>query len=72
MVNMDDFKNVECYRRLKNLANKRPEAKPKDSNRTFKVQKVEEPVTEDPKSIRQIRILISALSVENNDSFIRY
>ena len=57
-----DMNNVECNRCHKkgHYANKCPEAKPKDSEGTFKVRKVEEPVAdkavEEPKSIRQIRI----------------
>ena len=69
---MDDLKNPECCRCHK-YANKFSEVKPKDSKRTFKVRKVEEPVldkvTEEAKSIR---IRFSDLTAEGNDPFIRY
>jgi len=75
---MDDLKNVECCRCHKkgHFASKCSEAKPKDSKDTFKVRKVEEPVSEkaveEPKSLRQIIIRFSDLTAEDNDPFIRY
>jgi hypothetical protein len=70
--------DVECYRCHKkgHYANKCPEAKAKDSKGVFKVRKMEESVVdkavEEPKSIRQIRIRFSDLTMEDNDPFIRY
>ena len=71
-VNVDDLKNVECYRchYKGHYANKCPEANPKDRKRTLKVRNVEavsEKAVEEPKSIRQIRILFTEMNTENND-----
>ena len=69
---------VECNRCHKkgHYANKCPEAKAKDSKGVFKVRKKEEPVADkavdEPKSIRQIRIRFSDLTMEEKDPFIRY
>ena len=69
------MKNVECYccHKKGHYANKCPEAKPKDSKRTFNVRKVEKSVAdkaeEEPQSIRQICILFSDLTTEDNDPF---
>ena len=55
MVNVDDVKNLECFRchNKGHFANKCPKAKPKNRKGTFKVLKVEEPVldkiSEEPK-----------------------
>ena len=70
--------NVECYRFHKkgHYANKCPEAKAKDSKGVFKVRKMEESVADkavdEPKSIRQISIRFSDLTMDEKDPFIRY